>query len=73
MADAVESAVSVARVIALNEDETSEGVLSCVALDEATNRISITADNGSETRVTVDHAFRESIPVEDVYQVRDVG
>ena len=66
---AVESACSVARVLALTPDETSNGALSCVSVDDTTNRVSITADNGSQTRVTVDHAFRESIPVEDVYQV----
>jgi len=63
-----ESACTLARIIALSDDETKDGSLSCVSVDESLNRLSISDDAGSETRVTVDHPFRDSIMVEDIYQ-----
>ena len=64
-----ESACSVARIVSLTADDVSGGSLSCVSLDEATSLLSVQSDSGAESRVTVDHAFRDAtVTVEDLYQ-----
>ncbi len=66
MAEESESACSVARVIKLSAEDAAAENKSCVAVDETLNRVTVKSESGTETRVTVDHTFRDSVPVEDV-------
>ena len=68
MAEETESGCSICRVYALNSDETAAGASSCVQIDDTLNRLTISNPSGAESRVTVDHVFKDSIEVEDVYQ-----